>query len=115
MPITLPDPKLAQLEIPWIVATMTANGPMSPNAFANRQHAVAFALMVHAKNRTRNAALRTVFGHAVFGWFDAFDPTLSESACANEVLAWAMRFMRDDNHVARFRNTTTHGTFTNHP
>lgn len=76
---TLPQPKLAALDMPWVVVV----GSMGFRAaFETDFHAVTFAQTM-AEYETRVG-----LGHARLGWFDTFDPYLPGSGSVDAVRAW---------------------------
>lgn len=97
---TLPQPKLAQLGMMWMV---TAGSLKLNNAFTHQADAIAFAKSLDI------VGTPVSLGHTVFGWVDFFDPRASDADSAALVNAWHDGFMADAWHKARWSEAVSRG------
>lgn len=97
---TLPQPKLMQLGMAWLV---TAGSLKLNNAFTHQDDAIAFAKSLDSNGTP------VWLGHTVFGWCDFFNPRDTEEACTALVTQWRDGFMADDWHKAQWSRAITHG------
>jgi hypothetical protein len=84
---TLPQPKLVDLGMPWVVRVGSLG---FNNAFEGLHHALEFA------QRQHEMGTKVSVGHAAHGWVDLLDLNQDHTACMQFVGAWA-----DDRGAAR--------------
>lgn len=97
---TLPQPKLAQLGMMWIV---TSGSLKNNDAFAFLDSAIEHARRLDA------IGTPVALGHTVFGWVDLFNPADQSAECNALVTEWRDGFMADPWHKARFALAVTRG------
>jgi hypothetical protein len=102
MTLTLPQPKLTQYGLSWVVVSGTLR---VVNAFASAVDAAEFA-----KNLSDIGTPQVNIGHTVFGWYDLVNlAPHSASQIRFDLNNWAQQFHNDEWHKARYNRAVVSG------